>query len=169
MVKRVIVIHLICNGEICVCRNSWSGCVAWKALELDWKSSRRMAYQRPGGEMISWSFRHPCMPTFISCSYAYCLSVDEVLRGDSYALCQGVSSVQCCSSSYLTPQNKVCPLIWTEYLDHVCPPRQLALSPPLRFSAARNYGPTGRQTLAIGERERRRDPRSQNPKPLRDR
>ena len=43
----------------------------------------------------------------------------KVFRGDSYPLWQIVPFVQCCSSSYLTPKDKIYPLIWTEYLDIV--------------------------------------------------
>ena len=49
--------------------------------------------------------------------HAHLPSLGEVSRGYSYPLCQGVPFVQYCFPSYLTPENKAYPLMWTEYLD----------------------------------------------------
>ena len=40
-----------------------------------------------------------------------------MLRGLSHLVWQGISYIQCCSSSYQTPDNVTYPLILTEYLD----------------------------------------------------
>ena len=42
----------------------------------------------------------------------------EVFWWDSYPLCRGVPFVQGCPFSHLNPWGKVCPLVWSEYLDH---------------------------------------------------